>query len=102
MGIYEPRVPKTIKVYKDGELVEEAELLSLNTDKYTDECGFLGIFSSFCSVNMTTSWYEKIITLNQIKEYQREEREFGPTYGIRIGESSSDNEKKRTRGCILM
>lgn len=95
MGIYDSRTPETITAYRDGELMEKVELLAFDADKYTDECKFVGLFSSFCSINMSTSYRERILTLDQIKEYQREERDCDISLGVKITQRPLKNTKKK-------
>ena len=104
MGIYDSRTPKTITIYRDGGWVAKVELLAFDADEYTDECGFVGLFSSFCSVNGTTTYDEKILTLDQIKEHQREERDCDVSFSVKITERPLKNneKKKENRMCVLI
>lgn len=75
MGIYESDEPSKIRVYENGVLIEKVRLMKFDASKYSDEHAFVGMFGTFCSVNMSTTYRKVTLTLDRIKKYQQEWRD---------------------------
>ena len=75
MGIYESDEPTSIRIYRDGDLVEKVKLMKFDANKYSDEYEFVGLFCTFCSVNGSTTYHKMPLTLDRIVKYQQEWRD---------------------------